>query len=112
MREPCRSCRTAPPGSAGVRLSSPMPRSRVVIPDAVMDRHMHGHHIGRPLLTEQIARHATTVESMQRAYEPHRAFVGHGWRIASKWNPNDLVIGHYVSLRHLTSRDISYRFRR
>lgn len=87
-------------------------QSPVVIPDAVMDRHMHGQHVNRPAFAERITRHAAAVETLQRAHEPHLVFVEDRRRITCKRHPSGLVVRHNVSLRHLTSRDVSYRFRR
>jgi hypothetical protein len=77
-----------------------------------MQSHMDSHHIDCPPFAERIAGHASTFESLQRAHQPHRALVQDGRRVAGERHPIWMVVGHYVSLRHLTSRDVSYRFRR
>lgn len=81
-------------------------------PGAVVDCHVHGHHVNSPVLPERIARHAATVEATQRAHEPHLFLEEDGRRIAGEWHPISPITAHNVSLRHLTSSDVSYRFRR
>lgn len=87
-------------------------QSPAVIPGAVMDRHMHGQHVNRPAFPERIAWHPAAVEALQRAHEPHLILVEDRRRITRKRHPTGLILRHNVSLRHLTSRDVSYRFRR
>jgi hypothetical protein len=73
---------------------------------------MHGHHVGRPLFAERVTRYTTAVEAPQRAHVPGLALEKDARWIAGERHPWALIVGHYVSLRHLTSSDVSYRFRR
>ncbi len=73
---------------------------------------MYSHHVGSPRLAERIARHATALEAIQRAHEPYLVAAEDTRRIARERHPRRLIGRHNVSLRHMTSRDVSYRFRR
>jgi hypothetical protein len=83
-----------------------------LMPTAVVDRHVHSHHVGGPALPERFAGQTRTVEPSQGAHDPDLVLVQHGRRVASERDPVRRLSRHDVSLRHLTSRDVSYRFRR
>lgn len=93
-------------------MSREAPCSPVVVPYAVVECDMHSHHIDRPAFAEWIAGHTATIEALQWAHKPDFVLVEGARRVAGEWHPVTLVAGHSVSLRHLTSGDVSYRLRR